>query len=97
MQLMPRLCRGIDGVLTHAGPASGGSREQFSTRAQAMSVRMQQMANRIGELTRMARQTSMFEDNSAQINQLTAQVKTGLQSMVCASSPPCPIAETATA
>ena len=47
-----------------------------------MSLRMSQMANRISELTRMARQSTMFEDNSAQINQLTAQVKTGLQGLV---------------
>lgn len=57
-------------------------KEQFPARAQAMSVRMHQMAERIQELTRLARQSTMFEDNSAHINQLTAQVKTGLQGLV---------------
>jgi hypothetical protein len=58
-------------------------REQFSVRAQAMSVRMHQVAERIQELTRLARQTTMFDDNSTQISQLTAQVKHGLQGLVC--------------
>jgi hypothetical protein len=77
------VCSNRQAVRVLAGQPVGAVKEQFSTRAQAMSVRMHQMANRIGELTRLARQTTMFEDNSTQINHLTAQVKTGLQSLVC--------------
>jgi hypothetical protein len=48
-----------------------------------MSVRISDLAGRIQQLTRLAKHSSMFEDNSAQINQVTAQVKTGLQGLVC--------------
>jgi ABC-type transporter Mla subunit MlaD len=47
-----------------------------------MSMKISQLAGRIQQLTRLARQTTMFEDNSQQINQMTAQVKTGLQGLV---------------
>jgi hypothetical protein len=47
-----------------------------------MSVRMHQVATRIQELTKLARQTTMFDDNSTQISQLTAQVKHGLHGLV---------------
>jgi hypothetical protein len=75
-------------TLPPSSPASNGSdaKQQFSAKAQAMSMRMSHMANRISELTRMARQSTMFEDNSVQINQLTSQVKAGLQSLVRATA-----------
>ena len=75
-------------------PTQEGAKQEFALKAQGMSVRISELAGRIGELTRMARQSTMFEDTSPQINALTAQVKAGLQSMVrsfsCLSPlPPC--------
>jgi hypothetical protein len=47
-----------------------------------MSLRISELAGRIQQLTRLAKHSSMFEDNSAQINNLTSQVKTSLQGLV---------------
>jgi hypothetical protein len=47
-----------------------------------MSLRISELAGRIQHLTRLAKHSSMFEDNSDQINNLTSQVKTSLQGLV---------------
>ena len=47
-----------------------------------MSMRISQLATRIQNLTRLAKQSTMYNDNSQQIHEMTAQVKTGLTGLV---------------
>lgn len=54
---------------------------EFSGRAQKMTLAIFQLAARISQLTRLAKQTSMFQDNSEEINHLTAIVKRDLQGL----------------
>lgn len=63
-----------------AAPAPAAS--HFSQRAQAMNARIAGLAGEIQQLTRVAKHSSVFEDQSERINELTVHVKGGLQSLV---------------
>lgn len=64
-----------------AGALQGSQNAQFTAKAQGMSMRISQLAGRIQHLTRLAKQTTMYNDNTQQVNNLTAEVKNNLQGL----------------